>query len=175
MRTCRVLWNTSSCKPLAARDVRHDSILMFPECSAAIIHTRIARRCDSRYIQRSLVPSGMGVDNREVTVFLGNMVTPRLVIERSQVTPRLQPSVWLYRSKLYKYYRHFTGPICLPLTKVNAASGPTQWSRDLPSQEIRTPRASSAPKPGIETRMIINIVDARLPKAADRESRPGGK
>ena len=45
---------------------------------------------------------------------------------------------------------------------------------DLPSQEIRIPRASSAPvRPGIETRMIIDIVDARLQKAADRESRPG--
>ena len=36
---------------------------------------------------------------------------------------------------------------------------------DLLSQEIRIPRASSAPvRPGIETRMIINIVSAAYRK-----------
>ena len=81
----------------------------------------------SRYIQRSRVTFGMGVDNRGVTVFLGNTGNPS--ISNREVTG--DPSFTAFRvivsvETLQILSGHFTGPICLPLTKVDAANGPTQ-------------------------------------------------
>ena len=71
--------------------------------------------------------SGMGVDNRGVTVFLGNTGNPS--ISNREVTG--DPSFTAFRvivsvETLQILSGHFTGPICLPLTKVDAANGPTQ-------------------------------------------------
>ena len=58
----------------------------------------------------------MGVDNRGVTVFLENTGDPSFTAFRVIVSVET----------LQILSGHFTGPICLPLTKLDAANGPTQ-------------------------------------------------